>query len=230
MEILIICMLTTLVDFFLSKKVDVDVYKAFADYGYVFNKSRLIDIFEEEMRDENIFDRLLYILTPYIPFYNLYDTICDWIKYTEYTEEFLDIFNRAFIIEKMTNSELEKYNKNKTGKCAMKIEKEMHKRRGDSFPVIYDDGSSIWYTEDDTAEEYLSSIKIVEARGKYEQLSDDELRKMVYDAQIAMVSATFESDDYIFDLPEDRFYEEHIDLSVDDLDKKNNVKKRIKKK
>lgn len=223
-------MLTTLVDFFLSKKVDVDVYKAFADYGYVFNKSRLIDIFEEEMRDENIFDRLLYILTPYIPFYNLYDTICDWIKYTEYTEEFLDIFNRAFIIEKMTNSELEKYNKNKTGKCAMKIEKEMHKRRGDSFPVIYDDGSSIWYTEDDTAEEYLSSIKIVEARGKYEQLSDDELRKMVYDAQIAMVSATFESDDYIFDLPEDRFYEEHIDLSVDDLDKKNNVKKRIKKK
>lgn len=224
------CMLTTLVDFFLSKKVDVDVYKAFADYGYVFNKSRLIDIFEEEMRDENIFDRLLYILTPYIPFYNLYDTICDWIKYTEYTEEFLDIFNRAFIIEKMTNSELEKYNKNKTGKCAMKIEKEMHKRRGDSFPVIYDDGSSIWYTEDDTAEEYLSSIKIVEARGKYEQLSDDELRKMVYDAQIAMVSATFESDDYIFDLPEDRFYEEHIDLSVDDLDKKNNVKKRIKKK
>ena len=230
MEILIIFMLTTLVDFFLSKKVDVDVYKAFADYGYVFNKSRLIDIFEEEMRDENIFDRLLYILTPYIPFYNLYDTICDWIKYTEYTEEFLDIFNRAFIIEKMTNSELEKYNKNKTGKCAMKIEKEMHKRRGDSFPVIYDDGSSIWYTEDDTAEEYLSSIKIVEARGKYEQLSDDELRKMVYDAQIAMVSATFESDDYIFDLPEDRFYEEHIDLSVDDLDKKNNVKKRIKKK
>lgn len=224
------CMLTTLVDFFLSKKVDVDVYKAFADYGYVFNKSRLIDIFEEEMRDENIFDRLLYILTPYIPFYNLYDTICDWIKYTEYTEEFLDIFNRAFIIEKMTNSELEKYNKNKTGKCAMKIEKEMHKRRGDSFPIIYDDGSSIWYTEDDTAEEYLSSIKIVEARGKYEQLSDDELRKMVYDAQIAMVSATFDTDDYIFDLPEDRIYEEHIDLSVDDLDKKNNVKKRIKKK
>lgn len=224
------CMLTTLVDFFLSKKVDVDVYKAFADYGYVFNKSRLIDIFEEEMRDENIFDRLLYILTPYIPFYNLYDTICDWIKYTEYTEEFLDIFNRAFIIEKMTNSELEKYNKNKTGKCAMKIEKEMHKRRGDSFPIIYDDGSSIWYTEDDTAEEYLSSIKIVEARGKYEQLSDDELRKMVNDAQIAMVSATFDTDDYIFDLPEDRIYEEHIDLSVDDLDKKNNVKKRIKKK
>ena len=224
------CMLTTLVDFFLSKKVDVDVYKAFADYGYVFNKSRLIDIFEEEMRDENIFDRLLYILTPYIPFYNLYDTICDWIKYTEYTEEFLDIFHRAFIIEKMTNSELEKYNKNKTGKCAMKIEKEMHKRRGDSFPIIYDDGSSIWYTEDDTAEEYLSSIKIVEARGKYEQLSDDELRKMVNDAQIAMVSATFDTDDYIFDLPEDRIYEEHIDLSVDDLDKKNNVKKRIKKK
>lgn len=223
-------MLTTVADFILSKKVDLDVYKAFADLGYVFNKSRLIDIIEEEMCDENIFDRLLYILTPYIPFYNLYDTICDWIKYTAYTEEFLDIFNRVFVIEKMTHLELEKYNKNKTGICAMKIEKEMHKRRGDSFPVIYDDGSSIWYTEDDTAEDYLSSIKIVESRGKYEQLPNDELRKMVYDAQIAMVSATFETDDYIFDLPEDRFNEEYVDLSVDNLDKKTNVKRRIKKK
>lgn len=235
MSLLIISVLTTFMDFFLDIKVRTATYKAFADLGYIFNYKKLIRILEEEGKNDNLIIKFVNNFGPYIPFYNLFLTYIDWVKYTKYTEELVDIFSEYLIIEKMTSDEFKEYSLNKCGKTARKIERKMHKKRKNAFPVIYEDGSSIWYREDDNAEDIKSSIIVVDARGGLEKASDDMLVDMVYDAQVSFASVIMDGCEDYDDKIDMYVSDDVLGVSLDNFDdnknnSKNKFKKRIRKK
>ena len=221
MELFSICIITIIVNFFLEIGVNISIYKLFADLGYIFKNKRLKEIIDEEIKEENILSQLIYDITPLIPFYNLYITIIKELECCSCAEDNIDLFKDNFIIEKMTTEELEQYSKNKTGLNAIKLERNMHKKRKNNHPIIYSDGSSIWYNYDeDKLEEsinLLDSIVIVEARGSVEKYSKDELIKMVYDSHIAMAEVVLNSYDESEDFINDYTKDGNIELSIDDF-------------
>ena len=79
-----ICIIAIIINFFIRIKVNINVYKAFADKGYIFNKKLLKEIERMDLDDESLLNQIIYECAPIIPFYNLLCYVNEnKVKYTE---------------------------------------------------------------------------------------------------------------------------------------------------
>lgn len=234
MNFIDVWMTTIIVNFICSINTNFQIYKLLGDKGYIYKRRKFKEIERRVYEDDEFLPWLLYVLTPIIPIYNVYDTIIK--KYLFYQENNIDILYKNNIIEKMTTSEIEKYNKNRTGLRARKLEIMMYIKRRNSYCIILSDGSSIHYNYNDKVLEednLLNSINIIEARGALENKKEEELIKIVYDSHIKVAEELLdkcESPDKFLE-EHDNYEQENTFSSKEEINiEKRKVLKKIKKK
>jgi len=219
-----LCMISIILNFILKIKANINIYKAFANKGYLFNNKTLKETVRSELEQESMLTELMYELTPIIPFYNLLITAVEEMEYCTYTEDYIENFREFFIIEKMTEQEKEEYSKNKTGLHALLMRRKLNKKRKDTAVVACHGGNSIWFDYDyEKVEEgnLLDSIVIIESRGEFEKKSEEELRQMVCNSHFTVASAILNT----YDDPEKFLdkYEKQKNISLSLEDKKTTI-------
>lgn len=236
-----IYMISVIVNFFMGIKVNINIYKAFADKGYIFNKRLLKEIERMDLEEESLVNQTIYECTPIIPFYNLLITGMTQIEYCTYTDDYIEDFERVGIIERMTYEETTKYNKWKSGIYAMLMRLKLNIKRRNLCVIEYNDGSRIYFDYDYSVPEdkLLDSIIIIEVRGNAEKKSMEELRNMVIKSHFtvgeAILNTYDDSDEFFESYNRDKNVELLLDTNViQDMDEgikdKGTCKKRIKKK
>ena len=240
MDLLNIWMITVIVDFFYRKKTNIQTYKAYADLGYIYNHKRLKYFEEINMEEENIILWFIYKFGKFIPIYNLYQSLVRKFNICIDAKERIELFEKCEIIEKMTTKEKEEYRKKNTGAYALKLRRKLDKNRKKFDMVVLSDGSTIFYKYNKKIEEenLLDGIEIVEARGRFEGMSSEELRDMVYNSHLAMADSILNSYENV-----EEFFDKHnkndsIEISFDkkeehtniDEVEKSTIKKRVRRK
>lgn len=240
MDLLNIWMITVIVDFFYRKKTNIQTYKAYADLGYIYNHKRLKYFEEINMEEENIILWFIYKFGKFIPIYNLYQSLVRKFNICIDAKERIELLEKCEIIEKMTTKEKEEYRKKNTGAYALKLRRKLDKNRKKFDMVVLSDGSTIFYKYNKNIEEenLLDGIEIVEARGRYEEKSSEELRDIVYNSHLAMAESILNSYENV-----EEFFDKHnkndsIEISFDkkeehtniDEVEKSTIKKRVRRK
>lgn len=190
MGILDIWLITIGVDSLYQIKTYIDTYKAYADLGFIYNHKRLKFIEKQDCKTENFSIRFLYRFGKFIPIYNLYLSLVRNINYCGSASENIDVFEEYGVIEKMTVQEKEIYNKKSSGLTAIKLRRNLNKKRRKLQMIVFSDGSSIFFDYNDKAiknGDLLNCIDVVEARGYFENKNNDELKKIVLDCHMSFV-------------------------------------------
>lgn len=235
-----IWMLTIIIDFFYKTNTKIKTYKTYADLGYIYDHKRLHFIEETDMEEEMFILWFIYKFGKFIPLYNLYQSFIRKLNICIDAKDRIDLFEEYNIIEKMTINEKEEYNKKCTGMSALKLRRKLNKKRRNLEMIVYSDGSTIFYKYNDKIEEdnLLDGIEIVEARGRFEGKSNEELRNIVYNSHLTVAETilnNYENTEEFFD---DNNNNNSIELSfnkreeypnTDELEK-NTSKKRVRKK
>lgn len=113
MDLLDIWAITTITNFIYRIKTNIETYKAYADLGYIYDGSKLKHLENEEYEEEEFFLWFIYKFGKFIPLFNLYHSLIRKFEYTLYAKDNIESFSQYGIIDKMTNEEIEKYNKKK---------------------------------------------------------------------------------------------------------------------
>lgn len=190
MELLNIWAITVIVNFFYRIKTNVEIYKAYADLGYIYNGRALKFIEEEASNEDDDLTWFLYKFGKFIPLYNLYQSLTRKFALCIDAKENIETFKKCFVIEKMTKKEKEIYNKKKSGLYAIKMRRKINRMRNKNEFIICADGSSILYEykyDSIEDEDLMDSIIIIEARGNLENKKQEELKKYVYYAHLRTV-------------------------------------------
>ncbi len=223
MTLLDICMITIILNCLIQIKVNINIYKAFASKGYIFNKKLLKEIERLDLEEESLVSQIIYECTPLIPFYNLLVTGVTQIEYCTYTDDYIEDFKRVGIIEKMTDKELYKYNKKHSGIYAMLMRLKLNIKRKNNCLIEYNDGSRIYFDYDYNVPEdkLIDSIIIIEARGGIENKSVEELTDMVRKSHFqigeAILNTYDDSDNFFTNYNQDKNIELTLDTKKTDI-------------
>ena len=235
-----IWMITIIVNFFYQRKLNIQTYKTYADLGYIYNHKRLNFIEEKDMEDENFILWFIYKFGKFIPIYNLYQSLVRKFNICIDAKDRIDLFEEYNVIEKMTIKEKEEYSKKNTGMFALKLRRNLNKKRKNLEMIVYSDGSTIFYKYNEKVGEdnLLDSIEVVEARGKYEEKSNEELRDIIYNSHLSMAEIILnnydESDEFFNEYNKNKSTQLRFDKNEEysDIDEveKSSHKKRVRRK
>lgn len=246
MGLLDIWVITLVVNFYYRAKTNIQIYKAYADLGYIYNHKEFKKIESKVAEEDNFFEWFVFKFGKFIPIYNLYQSLMRKFDYCINARNNVELFEEYNIIEKMTISEKEKYSRKQTGICALTMRKKIEKNRKKYDFIYLKDGSSILFDYDvdclDDEKKLLDSIKVLEVRGDLENACPEEVIKKVYDTYIMTcigIINSYDSPDDFFnnydkkDKVEVRLTEEkpvQNNLGTNDYLEQGKVKKKVKRK
>lgn len=190
-----IWLITIIVNYMYRIKTYVDIYKTYADLGYIYNNKVFKHVEKQGYEQQDTTAWFLYKFGKFLPIYNLYQSLVRNYSYCTYAKENIKIFEECGIIEKMIKEEEEEYKKNNTGFSAIKLRRKLNRKRRKFNTIAFSDGSSIMFDYKDNIEEetnLLNVIEIIEVRGSLSKKSNEELIKIVYESHIAVVESIFE--------------------------------------
>ena len=183
MGLLITYLLSVVASISMELKFGLQIYKDYADLGYIFNPRR-----NRELSDENYdYYGRNNALIHFIPVINIVNEITKVVSYNKDFEESLDSMLSQGAIRKMTEEELQEYKKKPTGRHALDLAKEMEQRNIDErrlnrFVIHHEDG------EDSTISYNFLGGKtnIIGATGPLYKETEERLKDILLSSSIAI--------------------------------------------
>ena len=182
MNLIDICIITMLASIIMRIKAKVEIYKDISDLGYKFNHKKIEKLTEEEIQDIDIVIDVIGDYYIYIPVYNLFKDAIRENNYYQNKEAKIEKLKKCGILREMTNEEKEEYSKNKTGYDAIKMEKIKKIKMEQACQVKLQNESTIWFNlkTDTNTSDFNDIIEIIEVEGIKENISLEDLKKLVY--------------------------------------------------
>ena len=183
MGFIITYLLTVVASISMEIKFGLQIYKDYADLGYIFNPKR-----NRELSDENYdYYGRNNALIHFIPFINVFNEITKVITYNKEFEDSLDGLLSQGAIRKMTEEELQEYKKKPTGRHALELANEMEQknideRRLNRFVIHHENG------EDSTISYNFLGNKtnIIGATGPLYKESEETIKDILLSMSIAI--------------------------------------------
>lgn len=174
-ELIIIYLLTVILSFFGEMSNAFMIFKDVASAGYKMDIKKMNDISKQMKissgKNSNI--RLL------IPLYNLYKVLESRYKYIQQRQFILSELNIYDVLEEMTESEIEEFQKNPTGFNAMWIMAKSHlnEEKSNQEKVTLTGFQNDWilYSKD----EKNGEITILKAEGKFSDMTMEEQKEYI---------------------------------------------------